>query len=125
MLGRKQYIEQLANGFIIDNNIMQMGNVSAHFLNNPLTKHYCQIVEAKGIVLATTMVYHMHQNSKEIFYQITGTAIFSDGQILKEGELKIIGPNTLHNVSFSEGVLCIVIIHPIESVYPLGGGGNG
>lgn len=121
MSTRKEYIQQLINGFVVENNELKMGNVGAHFLHNPYTANHCQIIEARCSGLASSMAYHLHPDSKEIFYQIAGLTYFSDGQILKEGEIKIILPNILHSVSFSKDGLCIVIVHPLEEAYPIGG----
>lgn len=103
------------------NRFLEMGSMLCHFLPNVLTGEAVQIAECVDRDgEEAPFEAHVHTSSREVMYQIRGETSFDDGTVLKEGELKVIEPNTKHKVTLKKGGAMIVIVHPPEPAYPKG-----
>jgi len=97
---------------------IKMGGWDCIILNNFRSLTKCQILE--GLSASNnvqTDELHRHENSVEFFYQIEGTTVFHDGQVIRSGEYRKILPNEHHSAHISKDGICILIIHPIEPNY--------
>ena len=98
-----------------------VGSWDCNILPNLNTTSSCQIIECVYSGSPGPMKEHTHENSTELFWQLTGTTTFSDGVVLHAGEHRIVPPKTLHSLELSEDGSVIVLVHPVETAYPLGG----
>ena len=125
-MSRKTYIHEISQMVTISKKRqyeIQIGSIISRILPNFLTAGDCQVLETvynqdnPGCGGAGP---HIHTNSKEVFYQITGSTIFGDGTILKPGEFKIIESGEEHSCELTQDGKCIVIIHPPTEDLPKG-----
>lgn len=81
-------------------------------LCNPCSHEYCQIFEIHCKEDSELPIKdHVHE-SNELFYQVKGKLVFSDGHILNEGEFRHIKGGERHGIRMRKGSICIVIISP-------------
>ena len=119
----KELINKIEDIAIIENHEVIGGSIQSRMLPLLYLGKECQIFEAidkdgKEI----SMPLHVHEHSREIFYQVRGETTFSDGTILKEGEVKIIEMSEPHSPKIGPGGAMIVIVHPLEKAYEVANG---
>jgi len=120
-MDRKDCIQKLEEIIQFDGKVFNAGNMAGSILLNTYTYKLCQVVEVIGVDgTDTPMGRHVHKNSREIFYQLEGETIFEDGINIKSGEIRVVEPGEIHSPKMTEGGSCIIIIHPVEELYPKG-----
>jgi len=118
MSKRSDNIKKIRDIITREGEIIIAGSIKANPLNNIFTSDLCQIYECFNFDgKEIPMEEHIHKGSKEIFYQLTGESKFSDGEILRSGDIRIIQPGISHSVLLSKGAKAIVIVHPPEIAY--------
>jgi len=94
---------------------VNVGTWRTLLLKNRYTTGLCHIFECvynPNVEKDEGIAEHVHDTNDELFYQLTGVTYFGDGDILKEGEVKIIRAKTPHSCKMSSDGACIVIVHP-------------
>jgi hypothetical protein len=118
---RQDLINKIEDIAVITDATISSGSWQVYLLKNPLTADECQIFEAvDGDGKGLSMPYHIHGHSRELFYQVRGETRFSDGDVLGVGQSKIIGIAEAHSATLMPSSACIIIVHPIEPLYPRG-----
>lgn len=121
MLDRKEALERLQQIVTIDAVYMNAPGWKLRLLDNVFTAPYCQIFEGIHSTAFGGIQHdfglHEHVDSKEIFYQVRGECTFMDGVTLHTGEMRMIEAGTKHSCSLSDDGVCLIIVHPPESVY--------
>lgn len=121
---RRRVLKELADfSFVKKIHQYQIGsedNSVVRILPNLLTATHCQIFESvvsEDSECPMCISMHLHNKSREVFYQLRGQTKFSDNTILNPGEIKIIEAGVNHEVELMVGSACVVIAHPpIESL---------
>ena len=117
-MNRKEAIEHLASIVTLEREYMTFPGWRIRTLGCIETAPYCQIFE--GCYSTASMlepIMHQHVDSMELFYQVKGECVFSDGQVLHVGEAKIIPPGVPHSSKLSKDGLCLIVVQPPEPIY--------
>ena len=127
MCTREEAINDLNSLFIIgseESDVLKTESISSRSLSLKYVAGECQVFEIEEKDGVNVLVgNHVHEFSKEIFYQIRGETKFLDGDILKSGDLKVINPKIPHSFVMGKYSAIVLIVHPVEKL--LFGGDNG
>ena len=101
---------------------VDLGGEIMRMLYNPGTKHLCQVFELLNVTNGRQSYVpdHIHVDSDELFYVLEGTLTFSDGKVVRKGEIRLIEHGVTHGGNLSPDGKAIIIVHPPESDYQIG-----
>lgn len=123
---RKKLISDLTEMVVVrkvDQFQVEVGSIYTRILPNLLTAHDCQIFESIFNSKSQTesgIGPHVHLDSREIFYQLVGETAFTDGTVLKAGDIKIVEAGEGHGLQLAPGSRLITIAHPPIEELPKG-----
>ena len=121
---RKDLIQKIEESWVIDESevagCVQLVSTSFRslLLKNPLTKDYCQILEAVHNISEDKLNANYfstvcaHRDCYVTFVQLNGFLYFKDGTFIGPHETKVIKPHEVYSCKLEKDGVCIVMLHP-------------